>query len=354
MILNLTGIRGIAALWVVSTHFQEYFVGLLPQLGYLNFIFRNGHFGVDLFFCLSGFILGYVYFEDFSKVPPRGRMPKLREYFLRRFARIYPTYLLTTVIAGFFYVIAIKVGHEFVNESGANLSVLNAFLNILGVQAWVGIPSLNGPAWSVSAEFLAYILFPIFVFCFSRWMLSSSFYAYWTLAVSIIWYEVSLHTRLFVEPQISQVLSEFMMGLSAYVICKDLIASKKFVRAARMFLSVCLLLIFMLVSSTLSLQSVVPLLLLLLIGLNYFENTIDRGLGRRALVNLGIWSYSLYLIHRLVQNLMSGTNFPKYEVSLTLRLIQVVALIVIPLLLAWGTTKFFENPCRQVILKLKQ
>jgi peptidoglycan/LPS O-acetylase OafA/YrhL len=310
--------------------------------------------GWTSFFCLSGFILSYVYFEEFSKVPLLGRVPKIREYLLRRFARIYPTYLLTTIIAGLFYVIAINVGHEFVNESGSNLSVLNAFLNILGVQAWVGIPSLNGPAWSVSAEFLAYILFPIFVFSFSRWILSSSYHAYWTLAVSIIWYEVSLHTPLFVEPRVSQVLSEFLMGLSVYVICKDLIAPKKLVRAARMFLSISLLLIFILVRSTIILQSVIPLLLLLLIGLNYFENTIGRGLGRKVLVNLGIWSYSLYLTHRLVQNLMSGTNFPKYEVSLTMRLIQVGALIAIPLLLAWGTTKFFENPCRRVILRLKQ
>jgi peptidoglycan/LPS O-acetylase OafA/YrhL len=351
MVLNLTGIRGVAAIWVVSIHYQEYFVGLLPQLNAFNFIFQNGDFGVDLFFCLSGFILGYVYLEDFSDVKLQGSAPKLRKYFLRRLARIYPTYLLTTILAGILFALAIIAGHNFENESGSTLSVANVLFNILGIQTWLGLPSLNGPAWSVSAEILAYILYPFFVFIFSKWLFCSKFRAFCTLIVNVIWYEISLHVPMFVEPRISQVLSEFFMGLSMYVICKDLVAVRKIIIVTRISLSCGLLIFFLLVNSEIILKSVIPLVLLLIIGLYSFVNIEGKGLSRRWIVNLGLWSYSLYLTHRLLQNVMSGLNLPKYEAGIMVRLLQAVALVVIPLVLAWVTTKFFENPCRRLIVK---
>lgn len=353
MVLNLTGIRGVAAIWVFSRHYQEYFVGLFPQLNVFNFIFQNGAFGVDLFFCLSGFILGYVYLEDFSDVQLRSRGPKLQKYFLRRVARIYPTYLLTTILAGILYSLAIISGHNFENESSSTLSVSNAFFNILGIQTWLGLPSLNGPAWSVSAELLAYILFPFFVFTFSKWLLCSTFRAFCTLIVNIIWYEISLRATMFAEPRISQVLSEFFMGLSMYVICKNLAVRRKIVIVTRISLFCGLLMFLSLVNSEIILKSVIPLVLVLIIGLYSFVNIAGKGLSRRCIVNLGFWSYSLYLTHRLLQNVMSGLNLPKYEAGIMIRLLQVVALVVIPLVLAWATTKFFENPCRRLIVKSK-
>src|SRR5438552_11928319 len=48
----LTGLRGIAAFWVVLFHLDAAHV--------VPFI-RNGYLGVDIFFILSGFILSHVY-----------------------------------------------------------------------------------------------------------------------------------------------------------------------------------------------------------------------------------------------------------------------------------------------------
>ncbi|MBW7763324.1 acyltransferase family protein [Enterobacter hormaechei] len=55
----LTGIRGVAALYVVAYHMLHHDVGI-------TFI-KNGYIAVDLFFVLSGFIMTYTYKDYFSK-----------------------------------------------------------------------------------------------------------------------------------------------------------------------------------------------------------------------------------------------------------------------------------------------
>ena len=53
----MTGIRGVAACWVVLYHMYE-FAPLPPVLGNL---LRHGYFAVDLFFVLSGFVMTLSY-----------------------------------------------------------------------------------------------------------------------------------------------------------------------------------------------------------------------------------------------------------------------------------------------------
>ena len=50
---SLTGLRGLAALWVLTDHFRIYFEELFPSSVVLSPLFRRGYFGVDLFFLLS-------------------------------------------------------------------------------------------------------------------------------------------------------------------------------------------------------------------------------------------------------------------------------------------------------------
>lgn len=66
---SLTGVRGVAALWVFTTHFYGLAADMLhmPWLLHSLFLF-NGFRGVDLFFVLSGFILMHVHEAQF-RVP---------------------------------------------------------------------------------------------------------------------------------------------------------------------------------------------------------------------------------------------------------------------------------------------
>ena len=61
-ILPLTGLRLLAATWVVLYHFRDILRDLLHPLGNLQPFFSLGHYAVPLFFLLSGFILSHNYF----------------------------------------------------------------------------------------------------------------------------------------------------------------------------------------------------------------------------------------------------------------------------------------------------
>jgi peptidoglycan/LPS O-acetylase OafA/YrhL len=269
MLSNLTGIRGIAALWVFWLHFNEYFVGLLPGISRMNFIAENGRFGVDLFFCLSGFILGYVYFNVLL-LNIKGN--NLKFYFYKRLARLYPVYLATLAVAAIFYLIALSTGHEFIHESSSNISLVALIQNLLGVQTWFGTNSLNGPAWSVSAEFAAYLNFPILVLLLRRSGKSRNYLSLGLLILSIFIYELSLHFKMLLNQQLIHVLTEFTMGLCAFLLVRDLQISEKWCKGARKFVFFILLLSLFLSHSTIFLSSLIPLLLLVLIVLNFFYN----------------------------------------------------------------------------------
>ena len=57
----LTGLRAVAALWVVVFHYRDDVLALAPGLAPFDTFMRAGYLGVDLFFPLSGFVLAYTY-----------------------------------------------------------------------------------------------------------------------------------------------------------------------------------------------------------------------------------------------------------------------------------------------------
>jgi peptidoglycan/LPS O-acetylase OafA/YrhL len=86
----LTGIRAVASLLVYIGHFNP-FSG--PAFGkWVPAIIHEFHVGVTMFFVLSGFLIFYRYGDSFGR---KGH--SLRNYFINRFARIYPMYFILTV-----------------------------------------------------------------------------------------------------------------------------------------------------------------------------------------------------------------------------------------------------------------
>jgi len=154
----LTTLRGVLAVWVVAYHFWNDVVLLFPLANILNPIFSRGHFAVPGFFILSGYVLSLNYSDRFRTLAVR---PLLRFWFLR-LARIYPVHLVSLLA-----VLAMVVASEFLGyqlaEGGYTLR--DFILNLLLMQTWVPDFHLNWnyPAWSISSEWFAYLLFPFAV-----------------------------------------------------------------------------------------------------------------------------------------------------------------------------------------------
>ncbi len=151
----LTGIRGIAALAVLLLHLNMAIEGV--DFGaYLPVIYR-GYLGVDLFFILSGFIICHVYAARFE----RWSWGAYGEFMRHRFARLYPMHLFVLLVLAVMVLGAEPLG--FVLNNPESWLFADWPAHLLLVHAWgvLETATWNAPAWSISAEWLAYFVFPL-------------------------------------------------------------------------------------------------------------------------------------------------------------------------------------------------
>ena len=157
-IRQLTGIRLVAAVWVLLYHSQGPLdaIGLLSMPVLPDFI-RVGRLGVDLFFALSGFILAHTYLSSLGE---RLKVDKSLKFLWLRLARIYPVHLVMLLVAGFAVFAQSIVNGEELDRSWLN--PWDFIKNLLLIQEWGSDPQRgwNFVAWSLSMEWLAYLIFP--------------------------------------------------------------------------------------------------------------------------------------------------------------------------------------------------
>src|SRR6266567_7058688 len=148
----LTGLRGVAAAWVALFHLT---VGV-P-------ILRYGDMGVDVFFILSGYVLTYVY---------AGKLTNAADYFgfiRARLARIYPLHLVTLCVLALMVVALPDFAERYpMPEQRWGFGPFLASLVLVQNWGYFLPTSWNTPSWSLSAEWLAYLIFPFFLFA-TQW-----------------------------------------------------------------------------------------------------------------------------------------------------------------------------------------
>lgn len=151
-LLALTSIRGIAAWWVVLFHLRLLLVPWLP--GRIIDVLAQGNLAVDLFFILSGFVIALNYGDRLA-----GDWRATGDFLFRRFARIYPLHLL--ILCGFTAYVGAAILFGSTRLSDPDWGYYLA--SLLLVQNWGFFHFLrwNVPAWSISTEAFAYLLFPI-------------------------------------------------------------------------------------------------------------------------------------------------------------------------------------------------
>jgi peptidoglycan/LPS O-acetylase OafA/YrhL len=181
----LTGLRIVAAVWVVLFHFRPMLSDISPDLREnLAPVINCGAQGVDLFFILSGFVLTWNYLDRM------GRSWSTREtlHFLwLRLARVWPVYLVTMHLAALLVILSLHVGHVPLPEA-SDLTAISYIRQVLLVQLWFEPffdgTSWDGPAWSISAEWLAYLLFGVLALVIFRMKLA-------TRARTLMWLAVA-------------------------------------------------------------------------------------------------------------------------------------------------------------------
>ncbi|KUI03967.1 acyltransferase [Mycobacterium sp. IS-3022] len=359
----LSGLRIVAAIWVVLFHFRPLLEESVPGFrSALAPLLNCGAQGVDLFFMLSGFVLTWNYLD---RMGPSFSWRVTARFLWLRLARVWPVYLVTMHLAALWIIFTLHIGHV-PSPAADTLTATNYIRQALMIQLWF-VPffdgsSWDGPAWSISAEWLAYLLFGALILVIfriaratrARGLIALAFVA--TMPPILL----LLATGLFYTPWswLPRIVMQFTAGALVCAAVRKLQPSDRTRRAAgyaAVLLGGAIVAILYLldahplpkVPDSAGLVDVlfVPLLFTLAIG----SGTLPWLLSLRPLVYLGHVSFSLYMVHELVHttwNWMVAQFELQLSPDLTGKLIM-VALLGTALIGAVMLYHFVEEPARK-------
>jgi peptidoglycan/LPS O-acetylase OafA/YrhL len=379
---QLTGVRFVAAFWVLLYHYQGALAtaGLLVPV--LHEVLRVGRLGVDLFFALSGFILTHTYL---TKLGPRATWAGSRHFWWLRLARIYPVHFVMLNVAGIAAVAQQKLGSS-VSGTKDWLTPVDYLRQVLLVHEWGPNPQRgwNYPAWSLSMEWLAYLLFPLLVLALFRFRdrLSTRAVAllWCAVLVPLLWYGIAYYgDPYYISDWGStiRILTEFTAGGLTYLfVLRQWSATPDGVRprVERLATTLSVAIPVVIVAMALVLGHIgalqwsvsdlpdtpnaadlppkyhlvlVPLLVAWIGALALTRRGPSRFLSTDRLVLGGFISFSLYMTHTVWYGLWRAGMKAVHIDGGVLYLLGFVGLVVGALVIAWLMWRFVEEPSRE-------
>jgi peptidoglycan/LPS O-acetylase OafA/YrhL len=132
-------------------------------------IINHGYLAVDFFFALSGFVIGYAYDDRWGKM-------SIGDFFKRRLIRLQPMVVMGMIIGAllfYFQDSQLWPGIHAVPLWKMLVLMLIGFTLIpvppsMDIRGWAEMHPLNGPGWSLFFEYVANILYGLFVRKFSK------------------------------------------------------------------------------------------------------------------------------------------------------------------------------------------
>lgn len=350
---SLTSLRFLAIMIVVVHHLRT-LIGWGPKTGW-------GAVGVTFFFVLSGFVLTLNYQNIVTCTDAVS-------FLWRRFARLYPLYLVTFIVSFFvihFYNINLDTG------------IVSSLANLLLLQSWFSSSQIhfayNSASWAVSTLIFFYVIFVFIQSNFLRNFMVIFSLSLISLFISIKYIHsnnsspIDIHWLLHMFP--TNRILVFLIGIilgKIYLQFRDRFSNaSSFVASSSELLLLLLIVdrlstgillnaIFRAVNSMLLLppllaRQIVDIYILTptLCGLLILVCSLQRGaisrlLSYRTMVYLGEISFAIYLSHQVIFRILSKMGF----------------ITVIPLtFLAFAITfcishllyRFVEKPCSQYL-----
>lgn len=208
---NINFLRGFAALLVLVYHVIE----LAPWPSFPTqgaaLTLRIGWVGVDLFFVISGFVIGL----SAIRLQREGDADFRATFLRRRLARIVPLYLFTS--AAFLFLIQPSLlllpWNLLLLQIGGHLVFLH------NLHPWLH-STINGANWSVAAEMQFYVLAILMVPLLSRvrvrWIFAGGLLVAWLSRAAAYWLTRDLgnaHVTFVYATQVPSMADEFAIGI---------------------------------------------------------------------------------------------------------------------------------------------
>lgn len=350
MIRPLTSLRFFFALMVFLSHlwFLKDESPFMRQL--YDDIFYEGYIGVSFFFILSGFVLGYSYHHKILN----GEI-KFSQFWLARWARIYPVHILTLMIA-----VPLSLNNNAVEW--INRFVLNVFL----LQSFVPSKTIyfyfNSVSWSISDEWFFYIMFPFLVFM----MLKKKYLKFLAILLllvplALLLVKDSYHEKYFyINPLLR--IGDFMLGKMLFRLYNKRreieYINNRFVANIAEILSLGLLFVFVYYHNVIpqgyrySCYYWVPMVFLIY-TFAYSKGFISDFLSKSTLVYLGEISFTFYMIHMLVLRYYQylPTKIPLLQKLIPAQHSGALVIFAISLVSSMAIHKWYELPLNKYIKK---
>ncbi len=331
-IRSLTGVRFIAAVWVVLFHFREEIARLTKNQALMGVV-EDGHHAVPFFFILSGFILSHTYFTHYS----------LRDhgaFVLARFARLWPVHLIT-LLALVVYALVIYWGRG--RPIGDNFAPSALLPELLMLRCWSSTLLIwNYPAWSIHAEWFAYIfLFPLCAILLRK-------VRQVPVLLSLLGGLAVSHTA-FLETsglgKLPEIIFLFVAG-SALLQLRTLLGQWPGERSGEA--GAFLFLITFGFEGQLALTIRVLSFMMIIFGLSYERGPLNSILSSPLLVYGGAISYSIYMCHAVVHKVLS-VGFNMLPQTYSFQIAHLAMLLIGTVLVASVLYRFLEVPSARAI-----
>jgi peptidoglycan/LPS O-acetylase OafA/YrhL len=308
-------------------------------------LFSGGFVGVDVFFVISGYLITTILIEDIEK-----KRFSLVNFYERRARRILPA-LFFVLITTTFFSYFILYPSDLKEYSYSLMSVLAFVSNVFFwkkteyfmTEAEL-IPLLH--TWSLAVEEQYYLLFPIFLLLVWHFGKSRVFwiivvFAIISLAVSEWGWRNEMNANFYLAP--TRVWELFAGSIAAFIVQKRGVQSNNtlsFLGLAAIFFA-----FFVYDEATLfpSIYALVPVVGVVLLVLFADQNTlVAKLLSTRALVGIGLISYSAYLWHQPL--------FAFYRRLYGIQLDTIISycLVTVTFVLAFLSWRLVEQPFRDV------
>lgn len=340
--------RAIAILMVLISHsrFLNTFYPRLNSLGSLGFL------GVELFFVLSGFLIGSILIKTFEQ---NIGIKSLRIFWIRRWLRTLPNYYLFLFINIILFWLL-------------NLPIQKIFSYFVFLQnfAWFR-PFFFRESWSLAVEEWFYIIYPSLVLIFHAVFRRSVKKTFFLVTILLIVFPMCfrvyftlvrdydfVHVRMIVINRLDSMMMGVMMALLKFY------KTHFYNKSIRWSLSVAIL--FTIVVSIIlsnsqwvdTVSSRIFLCSLLTLGFACFLPFLDSlKVGNPTVeyvaTRLSMWSYSLYLVNLPVEYVLNYLKRSLKFYTLTGNILLLISYWVVSILLSAVIYTFFEKP----ILKIR-
>lgn len=304
---GLNSLRFIAAFLVVIYHCNDALRQIDTELFSSMVVLSKGHFAVDYFFILSGFLLTYISLSEIKK----NQKLNIRHFFIRRVLRIFPLYYLSVflgiLLIGIIYPIIYK--DTFLSFSiGEGLLYYIFFLPNYVIVKWQNIGPMYS-LWSIGVEEQFYLLFPLLMWGLTKFRFKVCYLLVLTLLYTIFYLSIDFNfistshlAKLFIVKTLKFHFmlfgcfvgaAYFFYGKSKYFDLFNQIATKVFVVVLFTF-SVCLL------PRHMDEYNFIGAGIFTLVMLSFINYDPKFNIDFKHLAYLGTISYGIYIYHPFV------------------------------------------------------